>query len=181
MAIKDDEIKVLQLKLQHKPTLSNDEWSVWEHKTWNVHRGVLCWRPMLEDLTIDELATTVREKVERSFKRSWWRGFGFGVLVVLDAKPDAFKIIDQFIDTRENAKGTWQWVILVFPKANVAVGVHTWTAGYLSSVFQGLLNAWEATGFRAESFKKEPDKLMRFLLAAAGPRLRPAEFDPEDD
>ena len=107
MAIKDDEIKVLQLKLQHRPTLSNDEWSVWEHKTWNIHRGVLCWRPMHEELTIDELATTVREKVERSFKRSWWRGFGFGVLVVLDAKPDAFKIVDQYIENPTGCGGSF--------------------------------------------------------------------------
>ena len=99
----------------------------------------------------------------------------------LNAKPDSFKIIDQYIDARENAKGTWQWVILAFPKANAAVGVHTWTEGYTSSVFRDLLKAWEATGFRAESFKKEPDKLMRFLLAAAGSRLRPTEFDPQDD
>ena len=176
-----DQAKILESKLQREPSLSGGAWSVWEHKTWNVHRGVLCWTPEATEIGADELAAAVRQKVEQSFRRSWWRGLGFGVLTELAAAPDRFKTIDQHIDAMQNSKGTWQWSILAFPEVKAAIGVHTWTAGYLSTVFTDLLEAYKAHGFRSRSFKKEPGKLLQFLLAASESKFRPEEFDPGND
>ena len=159
---------ILETKLRHDPARSSGDWRVWEHKTLNIHRGVLCWRPAEEPATYGGVSAAVRAKVAECFKRSWWRGFGFGVVVELDRMPAGIEAADDDVDTRDNRKGTWQWSVLAFRQPQVALGVHTWTHGYLTDVYAGLLAHYQSQGYQTGIFKKEKDALMRFLTAVSG-------------
>jgi hypothetical protein len=80
------------------------------------------------------------------------------------------------VDVRENEKGTWQWTLLACPAMKVAVGIHTWTSGYLSPVYQSLANHFKSEGYNVGNFKKEKDKLMAFLVAISGKKFE--EYRP---
>ena len=159
---------ILEAKLRHDPARSSDAWGVWEHKTLNMHRGVLHWRPRDAPAAYGDVTSAVRAKVAECFKRSWWRGFGFGVVVELDRMPAGIEAADDDIDTRDNRKGTWQWSVLAFREPQVALGIHTWTHGYLTEVYTLLLAHYESQGYRVGGFTKEKDALLRFLSAVSG-------------
>lgn len=166
-----------RLRLRDEDT--SPEWQVWERKTLNIHRGVLHWRPTDAHLTYTEMATEIRRTVKEKFKVSWWRGFGFGVLIDATAIPDDISAIEESVDARASSKGTWQWTVFACEPAQIAVGVHTWTEGYLSPVFRDLLAGYESQGWTVGRFKKEKDALIKFLMAAARLKgFRPREFEP---
>lgn len=163
--------------LRHDPAKSDAQWTVWEHKTFNIHRGVLVWTPQRAVARYPEVSDAVRGKIATTFKPSWWRGFAFGVLAEVPALPLDARDCEMDVDVRDNSKGTWQWVLLACPAAQVAVGIHTWTAGYLSPVYLALAEHYRSLGCNVGSFKKEKDGLMAFLLAASGRRIQ--EFKPD--
>ena len=82
--------------------------------------------------------------------------------------------MEDWIDTRANRRGTWQWAIYACAPAEVAVGVHTWTEGFLSPVYRDLLDYYGSLNYEVGSFRKEKDQLMKFLTAAA--RLKGFRF-----
>ncbi len=165
---------VLEAKLRLRDGGAGSEWRVWEHKTLNLHRGVLHWRPAADALSAEEIGRRVREEVERAFRISWWRGFGFGAWVESKAVPRDIAALIDSIDARRNGRGTWQWVILACTSVGVAVGIHTWAAGYLTPVHRGLLAEYEEAGVSVGSFTKEKGPLMQFLTSAA--RLKGFQF-----
>ena len=165
---------ILQTKLRLLQPVAQTGWQIWEHKTFNIHRGVLRWQPLGESLTFSQMSQSIFEQVKASFRVSRWRGFAFGALIEARAFPKDIAQIDSTIDTRQNSKGTWQWTVLACENAQTAVGVHTWTAGYLAPVFRELMGHYESMGFEVGTFKKEKDALMRFLVAAA--KLKGFEF-----
>ena len=100
--------------LQTRPRLRDDivdtEWRLWEHKTLNIHRGVLHWRTA-ERLNGLGVAERVREQVESRYRVSWWRGFGFGVLIESATAQEQLAGIGEWVDKRANGKGSWQWAV----------------------------------------------------------------------
>ena len=168
--------EILGSRLRHDSAPSDAEWSVWEHKTFNIHRGVLEWRPQNRLEQYSEVTTAVRGKVAETFKRAWWRGFAFGVLVELPQLPSDAADCGTDVDVRENSNGTWQWSLLVCPATKVAVGIHTWTSGYLSPVYQSLVDYFKSEGYNVGNFKRDKDKLMAFLVAASGRKF--GEYQP---
>lgn len=62
--------KILGRQLQPRPT-TDDEWQVWEHKTLNIHRGVLHWQPKHEVLSAVSLIEGIRAKAQQSFRMAW--------------------------------------------------------------------------------------------------------------
>ena len=164
--------EVLQTKLLMRES-STADCQVWEHKTLNIHRGVLKLR-FTDRQSLSGMSDTVRERVRESFGVSWWRGFGFGAVVESPNIPDDVATIASCIHTRANSRGTWQWIILACGTAETAIGVHTWAEGYLTPVFLRLLGHYESLGYQVGGFKKEKDQLMRFLTAAA--RLKGFSF-----
>lgn len=159
--------EALQTHLRLREDAGDAEWQVWEHKTFNIHRGVLCWRPSRSHLSFAEMTALVRESVKAHYPVSWWRGFGFGVLIEARALPPDLADIDDAIATRAAEKGTWQWTVFACEPARTCIGVHTWTEGYLSPVYRQLIARYESLGWSVGSFKKEKDHLMQFLTAAA--------------
>jgi hypothetical protein len=168
--------EILASRLRYDRERSNAEWSVWEHKTLNIHRGVLVWHPLHQVARYSEVTTAVRKKVAETFKRSWWRGFAFGVFAELPLLPEDVADCQTDIDVRENENGTWQWSFLACPTLKVSIGIHTWTAGYLSPVYQSLADHHKSEGYNVGNFKKEKDQLMAFLTAASGKKFK--EYQP---
>lgn len=166
----------LALRLQWRERES--DWAIWEHKTFNIHRGVLHWCAP-DNLGFQEIAHVVRQRVKQLFPITWWRGFAFGVLIESPRLPPDVVAIDATIDTRASGQGTWQWTVLAAVDTQTAVGVHTWKAGYLSETYRQLLKHFEAKGYLVGSFKKEKDKLMQFLTMVAGLKgIKFSEFEP---
>ncbi len=153
--------------LPRRETNDASEWSIWERKTWNMHRGVLRYRPNRQGIPFSEINDAVREHVARSFQISWWRGFAFGVVVQLQSMPsDVAGVVDS-IDGRARSSGCWQWAILACDPLKTAFGVHTWMEVALTPVYRALLEDLRVQGFEIGSFKKEKDDLMKFLTAVA--------------
>jgi hypothetical protein len=170
---------VLQNRLRLRDDATDGEWQVWEHKTLNTHRGVLYWSPPESGLSYAEMAFRIRERVRTNYRVAWWRGFGFGVVIESKAIPPDISAIESHVDARASGRGTWQWTVLACKVSETAVGVHTWTEGFLSPVYRQLLARCESEGWAVGSFKKEKDRLMQFLTAAArlkGYRLREFEL-----
>ena len=170
---------ILEKRLRLRDAPGHGEWRLWEYKSFNMHRGVLHWQPVGDPLSCGELAQAIRQRVKDTYRVSWWRGMAFGALVEVRDLPEDVTSIDASIDTRSNSQGTWQWLALVCREAKVAIGVHTWTEGYLTPAYRELLAHYESSGYRTGSFKKEKDRLIQFLTAAAklkGFRFR--EFEP---
>src|SRR6266496_3083085 len=154
---------ILSKKLRKVEAMSSAEWQVWEHKTFNMHRGVLEWTSGRILKSYGEASGAIRAEVAQRFKVSWWRGMGIGVVIYLNSPPEGITACLDDIDGRENSRGTWQWSIIVFRQSRVAVGVHMWMSGYLSTVYEQTLSRFESEGYRVASCKKEKDKLMQFL------------------
>ena len=158
------------LRTRLRPLADEPPWSLWQHKTLNIHRGVL-WRQAAEAVTCAQIAGEVRDRVAASYRVSWWRGFGFGAVVEApDLPADADGLIDA-IDTQGRSRGTWQWAVLASANPRAAVGVHTWKAGYLTPVYEGVLAAFAAGGYEVAHCAKEKDALLRFLEAVSRLRL----------
>jgi hypothetical protein len=159
--------EVLRSRLKPREDILGTEWRLWEHKTLNLHRAVLHWQATDRTPGLPRMSELVREQAESRFRIAWWRGFAFGALIEAEAVPPDLPAAEDCIDTRANAKGTWQWLIYACATAQVAVGVHTWTEGFLSPVYRGLLDCYRSAGYEVGSFRKEKDRLMKFLTAAA--------------
>jgi len=147
--------------------LSDPGWMFWELRTLNMHRVVGLAGEYRQFADARDLEAEIRGVLTRNFKRAWWRGIAYGVVVEVSAislRTDDLKLL---VDIRENEKGTLQWVILVANHARTALGVHTWIEGYLSPVYRDILQALVAKAYKVASVKREKDGLMKLLTAVA--------------
>jgi hypothetical protein len=138
-------------------------WRIWEKKTFNIHRGVIDWNVVESLQSIDQLAVKIRDGVKEEFQPKWFRGFGFGTILHLHAIPGDASKICEYIDTRNNRRGVWQWAILCFDEDKKAIGIHTWLHGYLRPVYESALVQLAAQGFEIESIDADVDKLFVVL------------------
>jgi hypothetical protein len=137
---------------------------LWQYKSLNLHRGVIHWDATSNACTLSEIRDQVRAVVREHFRPSWWRGFGFGVVVSLNHVDDSFKDAADLVDVRNNSKGVWQWLVLHFPTSQTAVGIRTWTEGYLAPVYHDLVSALRNSGFSCDCFQKDMDAFQKTLL-----------------
>lgn len=155
----------------------DEDWTLWEHKTLNIHRAILHWEPAAE-LSYPAMSEAVRNKIDETYKISFWRGFAYGVIIDISYMPDKIDMIAESIDTRDNNKGTWQWVILICSETKSIIAIHTWVAGFLTPIYEAVLSSYASLGYKVGDFKKEKDKLMKFLTEIAalkGVRFREYE------
>lgn len=128
----------------------------WEHKTWNIHRGVIHWRTSLEKLNPDQVFAVVRDHIFETYKMRWWRGFAFGVILEAHVIPEDSRDLATLLDMAPNPEGVWQWLICVCHPLKAAVGFHTWSAGYLTPTYTELLEAFRKHDFRIGNVQAQP-------------------------
>lgn len=159
--------------------LDEDHWTLWEHKTINMHRAILHWSNE-SNLAYPAISDAIRNKIAEKYKVSWWRGFGFGVIIDVPTLPADVDTIDDSIDARDNNKGTWQWTILVCQEPKSIIAVHTWIAGFLTPIYEALLERYRIEGYEIGTFKKEKDKLMKFLTKVSALKgVHFQDYDPK--
>src|SRR5262252_5298457 len=85
--------------------LAVPDWTFWELRTLNRHRVVGLFKARRPFASIQELDQEIRGVLSREFKRSWWRGIAYGVVVdvsTISLKPEDLKAL---VDVRENSQG----------------------------------------------------------------------------
>jgi hypothetical protein len=148
-----------------KPLATSEvEWQLWQYKSLNMHRGVLHWDATAQRPTLSDIRDSTRNLVAQHYRPAWWRGFGFGAIVSLTEYDPTFAALADLVDVRNDRRGAWQWIVLEFPTARAAVGVCTWTEGYLAPVYRDLLAQLTAEGYDCRSYQREPDALVKALL-----------------
>jgi hypothetical protein len=153
--------------LELRRDLTVPDWTFWELRTLNRHRVVALFKARRPFASVHELNDEIRGVLSREFKRAWWRGIAYGVVVdvsTISLKPEDLKAL---VDVRENSRGDVQWVVLAAVDRQVAVGVHTWIEAYLSPAYQAILLSLQSARFHITSVKREKDGLMKFLTGVA--------------
>jgi hypothetical protein len=143
------------------------DWTFWELRTFNRHRVVGLFEAHHSFGSVRQLNDEIRGVLSREFRRSWWRGIAYGVVVdvsTISLNPDDLK---ELVDVRENRRGDVQWVVLTAVERQVAIGVHTWIEAYLTPTYQAILLSLKSAGFQITSVKREKDGLMKFLTGVA--------------
>jgi hypothetical protein len=143
------------------------QWMFWQMKNLNAHRALIYWKPNGVP-SVDEIESEVRSKVREVLRKSWWRGLAFGVVIDLKELPDTADGLVDHIDGRANSKGVWQWSVVCARDLQLTVGVHTWMHVMTTPFYMGLLGYFDSQGFGIGDFKKEKDKLLRFLTTVGG-------------
>ena len=147
--------------------VSVPDWTFWELRTLNRHRVVALFKARRPFASVQQLNDEIRGVLSGAFKRAWWRGIAYGVVVdvsTLSLKPDDLKAL---VDVRENSRGDVQWVVLAAVDRHAAIGVHTWMEAYLSPSYQAILLSLQSARFTITSVKREKDGLMKFLTGVA--------------
>jgi hypothetical protein len=156
-----------QKKLHLCSDLNEAGWTFWELRTLNRHRVVGLLREHRQFADASDLGAEIRSAISRNFKRAWWRGLAYGVIVELAAiswSPADLKVL---VDIYENSKGVLQWVVLVSSDNLTAIGVHTWGEAYLSSVYRDTLQALTEASYHVTMALKGKDGLLNFLTAVS--------------
>lgn len=134
---------------------------LWEYKDANLHRGIVEHSPTRQPAAASDVAQDIRATVANTFKPSWWRGFAFGSVIQLASSPsESLDVYGSFIDSFNNSKGVWQWVIAVDHQKNRAYACHMWLHGSLHANFQKTIDQLLAMGF---DVKKEYRAKPRFF------------------
>jgi hypothetical protein len=155
-------------KLRARDDLGEPGWTFWELRNLNMHRVVGLLKASRRFTDARDLEGEIRGAIARNFKRAWWRGLAYGVVVELPRvawSPDDLK---PAIDIYENRKGVLQWLILAEGEARSALGVHTWEEAYLSPVYRKTLDALSVAGWQVARAIKGKDGLLKFLTGASG-------------
>jgi hypothetical protein len=158
--------------MQARDDLRESGWTFWERRTINIHRVVGLLRAQRQPADAQTLDAELRSVLARDFKRAWWRGIAYGVVVEADVPAWPSDDLQVMVDARENSHGTMQWVILVNATAQRVTGVHTWAEGFLSPVYWTVLLSVKEQGYRVSSVRKEKNGLMRVLTAVADGQAR---------
>jgi hypothetical protein len=171
--------RILEEHLRRRDSGGDSQWSIWERKNWNMHRGVLLFRPSQPGTPFSDVNDAVREEVAQSFRISWWRGFAFGAVIEFPSLPSDVSAVVDSIDGRNRSAGCWQWALLVCQPLKTAIGVHTWMEVALTPLYRALLAELRRQSYEVGNFKKEKDSLIRFLTSVSSlkghsmPEFRP--------
>jgi hypothetical protein len=170
-----DEI-VATKRLRRRDDIPEQVWSFWELKNLNMHRVVGHLRATRSYSGPGELEQDLRDAVARHFRRSWWRGMAYGVIV--DAVPlESLESVMDVVDMRDNRRGTLQWVILISPDSRAAVAVHTWIEGYLSPVYRSVLERLEEQKVDVSRMTRPKDGIVGLLFDVADLRAAAVSFN----
>ena len=149
--------------LKPRSDLSETGWTFWELRTLNRHRAVGLLKEDRKFADVHDLEEEIRSTMSGNFKRSWWRGFAYGVVAELSVIPWSPTDLEPLVNLYESSKGVLQWAILVDLDSRTAIGVHTWLEVYLSPAYREILQALAANGYHVTRAIRAKDGLWRLL------------------
>ena len=91
--------------LRLRSDLSEPAWTFWELLTSNRHRlvGLLHDYETIPDA--HDLEVEIRSAISRNFKRAWWRGLAYGVVVEVAKFSWSPKDLEAMVNIYENSSG----------------------------------------------------------------------------
>lgn len=144
--------------------------SLWVRRTPNIFRGVL--ELDCTSKTVEGAAIAVRDTVAAEYSPGLIVPFAFGaILRYTHTSPNASDV-EHLIDDRARARATWQWIIVVNSSSKHAYGVHMWMRGYLTPVYETLINHFENSGYVCHSITKQPSKFWNRLWGTMAALLK---------
>jgi len=147
--------------------VTEPHWRFWEYRTLNRHRVVAHWSARRGFANLDELGRSVRQMISAHFKAAWWRGLAFGAVVDVVSLNMKGAELEKLVDVRDNAQGTFQWVVVRSSLDPVALGVHTWMEGFLSPAYRSILRGLADSGYRVASVRREKTGATKVLFDLA--------------
>ena len=157
------ETAVARRGLKPRGDINEPGWTFWELRTLNRHRAVGLLKDYRKFADAHDLEGEIRSAMARNFKRSWWRGFAYGVVAELSVIPWSRRDLEPLVNLYESSKGVLQWAILVDLDNRTAIGVHTWLEVYLSPAYREILQALAADGYHVTRAIREKDGLWKLL------------------
>ncbi|MBI4955052.1 MAG: hypothetical protein HY908_23725 [Myxococcales bacterium] len=143
----------------------SDGWTSYEHRSADVHRGVLVCtdarateRPDRQpyraaadsSAAVRSLERRTRDEIARHFRQSPDTVFAFGLVYAADAPPCGAAELAELVDRFEESTGICVWVVAVATGPGSVQGVHTWARGFLFPLYDGLLGHLEACGYSVQ-------------------------------
>jgi hypothetical protein len=165
--------------LKPRSDLNEIGWTFWELRTLNRHRAVGLLKEGRKFADVHDLGEEIRSSMSGTFKRSWWRGFAYGVVAELSVIPWSPTDLEPLVNLYESSKGVLQWAILVDLDNRTAIGVHTWLEVYLSPAYREILQALAANGYQVTRAVRGMDGLWTFLTDVS--ELKGVEFPEYHD
>jgi hypothetical protein len=109
----------------NKELQSYGDFNAHEHKTWNVHRGIISTNRTFHVESSADINKTIRAVVKSSYKIFFMRGFAFAFTFSVEKAPsDILEYGESYLDTRDNSKGTCQWAIIIDETSKIAYPFH---------------------------------------------------------
>ncbi|MBK8802173.1 MAG: hypothetical protein IPN71_08995 [Fibrobacteres bacterium] len=135
--------------LQEKKDVAKLGFVFWERKTLNLHRGILegsvgSWEGL------DWSEANLRQVAKEAYRPSWWRGFGFGVLLRGASGLDISHLCEG-VDAWNRSAGVLQWMIIEDRDHKTVFASHMWAEGYLTKHWLRTLANFQRSGYRVES------------------------------
>lgn len=143
---------------------ANSNYRLWEHKTLNIHRGVILLHAA-DAHDASTLLNEIRAIVAEEFSHwlSWLRGFGYGVVISAKAFPrDAVTLVN-VVDTYNQWRGVFQWLVYIADDPRQGFGLHMWAEGYLSPAYTRIVERLRARGIDCPSFVRDKGAYFAFL------------------
>lgn len=149
--------EIISEKLKKSQKISELGGEIFFKRNLNIHRCVL-----LADIggVKAVLPEEIRAIVTEYQRASWFRSMGFGAVLAVESVEPVGSVFEAEIDIRNRGKGTWQWTILHSSIERLCVGYHTWTHGFITSIFQDILRRFDAQGYRVNDQKARMDRFM---------------------
>lgn len=143
--------------------------ALWQRKTNNLFRGV--FEIDCTDQSPDEIAAQVLKTVKVEYEPGLIVPFAFGVVLQFASGAPTPSQMESLVDDRARNRGTWQWLVVIDQASRQAFGVHMWAKGYLTPVFEAILEHLQSQGYATTQHIKQPGKFWVNLWALAGSLL----------
>jgi hypothetical protein len=137
--------------------------ALWMRKTPNLFRGVVEVDCATREAT--EVNRVVREVVKAEYEPGLVVPFAFGTVLNFERLAPSVQDLEIYVADRVQRGGTWQWLVVVDQQQRTATGVHMWMPGYLTPVYERLLQHFAAIGYACESSTRKPGKFWQRLWA----------------
>ena len=145
----------------------NPHRDLWVYKTWDRHCAILRTVNNCPHFDPVDYSITARKRIVELTRPNFFRGLAFGTILELEEMaPNVTQLVDA-IDTRQRSRSVWQWIVILFPREQIALGIHTWMQVFLTPFQRAILDALRQADWEVREFKKEKDAVMKFLQATS--------------